>query len=163
MDSKSSEIKNFSIVKNIFILLLPFMLYSITYLVPSLHDVESPEYKKINQSKLSLPSWLLFMLWSIIYIIMGSSMVKVVDQKQYLILSLYIIQILTNTIRAISINKLHNVNLAFIMAIVFFLVVVFNNYIFFKRSKKSGRIFIVYSLWAFYILYLQISMKFNLF
>ena len=111
MDNKSPEIKNFSIVKNIFILLLPFLIYSTTYLIPSLHDVESPEYKNIKQSKLSLPSWLLFMLWCIIYIIMGSSMVKVVDQKQYLILGLYVLQIIINTIRAISVNKLHNVTM----------------------------------------------------
>ena len=95
------------IVKNIFVLLLPFIVYSTSYLVPSLYDIESPEYKNMSHSKLTLPPWVLFTMWCIIYIVMGASMVKVIQRKKFLILYLYIIQILFNYGRSISLYKFH--------------------------------------------------------
>jgi tryptophan-rich sensory protein len=155
--------KSLSLAKNIFLLLLPFIIYSTTYLIPELKDTTSEEYIDLHKSKLSLPIWLLFMVWCIIYIAMGASMVKVVDQKKYFILSMYIIQIITNYLRALSVYKFHNANLAFIMSLIFLISVVVTNIIFFKRSKKSGYVFLVYSVWTSYIFYLQLSMKFSLF
>ncbi|VVU95577.1 TspO/MBR family [seawater metagenome] len=158
-----TKTKTFSLTKNIFILLLPFITYSTTYLIPDLNNTQSEEYKEMHQSKLTLPIWVLFMIWCLIYIGMGASMVKVINQKKYFILTLYIIQIITNYVRAISVYKLHNPNIAFIMSIIFLIAVIINNIVFFKRSKKSGIAFFVYTTWAIYIFYLQLSMKFKLY
>ena len=155
--------KNFSLAKNMFILLLPFIIYSTTYLIPDLRETDSEEYKDLHHSKLTLPSWILFMIWCLIYIGMGASMVKVINQKKYFILTLYIIQIVTNYVRAISINKFQNTNLAFIMSALFLITVIINNLVFYNRSKKSGSLFLIYTIWSLYIFYLQLSMRFNLF
>ena len=151
------------IVKNIFVLLLPFIVYSTSYLVPSLYDIESEEYKKMKHSKLTLPPWVLFTMWCIIYIVMGASMVKVVKKKKFIILYLYIIQILLNYGRSISLYKFHSENISFILSIGFIVSVIALNYIFYKRNKTSGNIYLIYSLWSIYIFYLSLNLKFNLF
>lgn len=151
------------IVKNIFVLLLPFIVYSTSYLVPSLYDIESEEYQKMKHSKLTLPPWVLFTMWCIIYIVMGASMVKVVQKKKFIILYLYIIQILLNYGRSISLYKFHSENTSFILSIGFIVSVIALNYIFYKRNKTSGNIYLIYSLWSIYIFYLSLNLKFNLF
>ena len=96
------------IIKNIFVLLLPFIVFSTSYLVPSLHDIDSEEYKNMNHSKLTMPPWILFTMWCIIYIVMGASMVKVIQKKKFFILYLYIAQIFFNYGRSITLYKFHN-------------------------------------------------------
>jgi len=127
------------IVKNIFVLLLPFIVYSTSYLVPTLYDIESKEYKNMKHSKLTLPPWVLFTVWCIIYIVMGASMVKVINHKKYLILYMYIIQI------------------AFLISVIYL------NYVFYKRSNKSGNIYLFYSIWSLYIFYLNMNLKIGIF
>jgi len=160
---KFDDFTTLDIVKNIFILLLPFIVYSTTYIIPELNDINSDRYRELHHSRLSLPPWLLFLLWSLIYIVMGASTVKVIYQKKYIILILYIIQIVSNYLRARAVNKTHNPKLALIMSVIFLISVIILNIIFFKRNKKSGTIFLFYTLWALYIFYLQLSMKYNLF
>ena len=151
------------IVKNIFVLLLPFIVYSTSYLIPALKDLKSKEYKDLKHSKLTLPPWVLFTMWCIIYIVMGASMVKVIQYKKYFILYFYISQIILNYSRSISIYKYHSVNISFFLSVLFLVSVVSLNFIFYKRSNKSGNIFLYYTLWTIYIFYLHLSLKFDLF
>jgi tryptophan-rich sensory protein len=152
-----------NIAKNIFLLLLPYIIYSTTYLVPDFKDLDSDEYKNMHQSKLSLPVWLQFMIWCLIYITMGSSLVKVIYKKKYLILFLYFIQIITNFIRSLYLYKKHDVNGSLFMSFFYLLSVIMLNSMFYKRSKKSGQIFFIYTLWSIYIFYLHLAIKFKLF
>jgi len=151
------------IVKNIFVLLLPFIVYSTSYLIPALKDLNSKEYKDLKHSKLTLPPWVLFTMWCIIYIVMGASMVKVIQYKKYFILYFYISQIILNYARSISLYKFHSVNVSFYLSILFLVSVISLNYIFYQRSSRSGNIFLVYTLWTFYIFYLHLSLKLDLF
>jgi tryptophan-rich sensory protein len=151
------------IVKNIFVLLLPFIVYSTSYLVPSLYDIESPEYKNMSHSKLTLPPWVLFTMWCIIYIVMGASMVKVIQKKKFLILYLYIIQILFNYGRSISLYKFHSETISLILSSGFLLSVITLNYIFYKRNTTSGNIYLIYTIWTIYIFYLSLNLKIKLF
>ena len=151
------------IVKNIFVLLLPFIVYSTSYLAPALHDVESKEYKQMKHSKLTLPPWVLFTIWCIIYIVMGASMVKVIQHKKYLILYLYISQILLNYSRSIALYKFHSENISLYLSIAFLVSVILLNYIFYRRSTRSGNIYLIYTLWTFYIFYLHLNLKLDLF
>jgi tryptophan-rich sensory protein len=151
------------IVKNIFVLLLPFIVYSTSYLVPTLYDIESKEYKNMKHSKLTLPPWVLFTVWCIIYIVMGASMVKVINHKKYLILYMYIIQIIFNYGRSISLYKFHNEDISLYLSIAFLISVIYLNYIFYKRSSRSGNIYMFYSLWSSYIFYLNMNLKIGIF
>jgi tryptophan-rich sensory protein len=151
------------IVKNIFVLLLPFIVFSTSYLVPSLHDINSEEYKNMSHSKLTMPPWVLFTMWCIIYIVMGASMVKVIQKKKYFILYLYIAQIFFNYGRSITLYKFHNADISFYISILFLVSVIFLNYIFYKRNMRSGNIYLVYTIWSLYIFYLSLNLKFNLF
>ena len=151
------------IVKNIFVLLLPFIVYSTSYLVPSMYDIESKEYKNMKHSKLTMPPWILFTIWCMIYIIMGASMVKVVQHKKYAILYLYIFQILLNYGRSISLYKYHSENTSLLFSIAFLISVIYLNYIFYKRSTRSGNIYMFYTFWAFYMFYLNLNLKLDMF
>jgi len=151
------------IVKNIFVLLLPFIVYSTSYLIPALQDVKSKEYKKMKHSKLTLPPWVLFTMWCIIYIVMGASMVKVIQHKKFLILYIYISQILLNYGRSISLYKFHSENISLYLSIAFLVSVIMLNIIFYKRSSKSGNIYLIYTIWTIYIFYLHLNLKFDLF
>lgn len=151
------------IVKNIFVLLLPFIVYSTSYLVPSLYDIESEEYKNMNHSKLTLPPWILFTIWCIIYIVMGASMVKVIQKKKFVILYLYIVQILFNYGRSISLYKFHNETTSLILSSLFLISVVSLNYIFYKRNTTSGNIYLIYTIWTLYIFYLSLNLKIKIF
>tara|TARA_B100001248_G_C27393188_1_gene463703 strand:+ start:2129 stop:2596 length:468 start_codon:yes stop_codon:yes gene_type:complete len=151
------------IVKNIFVLLLPFIVYSTSYLVPSLYDIESEEYKNMSHSKLTLPPWVLFTMWCIIYIVMGASMVKVIQKKKFLILYLYIIQILFNYGRSISLYKFHSETTSLALSLGFLISVISLNYIFYKRNTTSGNIYLIYTIWTIYIFYLSLNLKFKIF
>ena len=151
------------IVKNIFVLLLPFIVYSTSYLVPSLYDIESEEYKSMNHSKLTLPPWILFTMWCIIYIVMGASMVKVIQKKKFVILYLYIVQILFNYGRSISLYKFHSETISLILSSLFLISVVSLNYIFYKRNTTSGNIYLIYTIWTLYIFYLSLNLKIKIF
>ena len=151
------------IVKNIFVLLLPFIVYSTSYLVPSLYDIESEEYKNMNHSKLTLPPWILFTMWCIIYIVMGASMVKVIQKKKFVILYLYIVQILFNYGRSISLYKFHSETTSLILSSLFLISVVSLNYIFYKRNTTSGNIYLIYTIWTIYIFYLSLNLKIKIF
>ena len=151
------------IVKNIFVLLLPFIVYSTSYLVPSLYDIESEEYKNMNHSKLTLPPWILFTIWCIIYIVMGASMVKVIQKKKFVILYLYIVQILFNYGRSISLYKFHSETTSLILSSLFLISVVSLNYIFYKRNTTSGNIYLIYTIWTIYIFYLSLNLKIKIF
>jgi tryptophan-rich sensory protein len=151
------------IVKNIFVLLLPFIVYSTSYLVPSLYDIESEEYKNMNHSKLTLPPWILFTMWCIIYIVMGASMVKVIQKKKFVILYLYIVQILFNYGRSISLYKFHSETTSLILSSLFLISVVSLNYIFYKRNTTSGNIYLIYTIWTLYIFYLSLNLKIKIF
>ena len=151
------------IVKNIFVLLLPFIVYSTSYLIPALKDLNSKEYKDLKHSKLTLAPWVLFTMWCIIYIVMGASMVKVIQHKKYLILYFYISQIILNYARSLSLYKFHSENISLFFSILFLVSVISLNYIFYKRSSRSGNIFLVYTLWTMYIFYLHLNLKLDLF
>lgn len=111
-------------------------------------------FEVLNKPKLSPPSYLFPIVWSILYILMGISSYLIKDKdKKYI----YYTQLFFNLFWSIIFFVLKLRLVAFLWLLVLIILVLRMIISFYKEKKVAGLINIPYLLWLFFAGYLNLS------
>ena len=145
--------KKIDIKKLLFYIIITVVIGSI----PSLFIKISEIYKTLNKPPLSPPGFLFPIVWTILFILMGISIYRVVmiDNKNDAKL-IYFIQLIVNALWTPIFFGLNFYLFAFIWLVFLFILVIimFNN--FYKIDKVSAYINIPYIVWLLFAGYLNL-------
>lgn len=116
------------------------------------------EYKELIKPPLSPPSIVFQVVWTLLYILMGISIYRVVnsgDKKKEEGKLIYFIQLVINSLWTIIFFGFKEYFLAFSFLLMLIVLVVFMLVIFYKIDKKSAYLQIPYLLWLLFAAYLN--------
>lgn len=119
-------------------------------------------YLTLNKPTLNPPSWIFGPVWTTLYFLMGVAAYivwnKGLDRKDVKIaLTVFIIQLILNTVWSIIFFGTHNTGLAFFEIIFLWLSIVLTIFLFYKISPTAGYLLIPYILWVSFASYLNYS------
>lgn len=117
----------------------------------------------LNKPSFSPPSYLFFIVWTILYLLMGLSSYIIYNSMSCYkdtCLILYILNLLLNFFWPIIFFNLEARLFAFIFLIFLDIVVFFMTYCFYGINKKSSYLLIPYIIWILYATVLNFSIYF---
>lgn len=109
-------------------------------------------YASLNKPSFNPPGWIFGPVWITLYILMGISFYLIWMKKDKinfkLLSSLFIIQLILNSLWTIIFFGLHSPFFAFIEIIILWIMILLCIILFYKISKKSSYLLIPYLLWV---------------
>ena len=143
-----------SLLKKGFYLFLPVILGSLVGFIIS----GSIDYNELLKPPLSPPSWLFPVMWTIIYLLMGTSYyIFKKDDDSMLVSRIYYIQLIVNLLWSIIFFTLKLRLLAVLWIILLVGLVGMLIYLFWNRKRISAYLNIPYMLWILFATYLTIG------
>lgn len=118
-------------------------------------------YSEMIQPPLSPPAWLFPVVWTILYILMGISAYLVYisdDEKKYIGLTIYAIQLIFNFLWSIIYFNLENVLFAFIWLVILWILIILMIKSFYSVNKTAALLQIPYLLWVTFAGYLNLAL-----
>jgi len=121
-------------------------------------------YAGLNKPAIALPNWLFAPVWSALYVLMAFSFYFVwnkskVNNKVLVneCMTLFIIQLVLNSLWSIIFFGLHNISLALVEILVLWSFLFLTIVKFYKIDKKSAYLLIPYILWVSFAALLNYS------
>lgn len=135
----------------LFFLALPFLLSLIIQLIlPSYKDF----YLSLNKP-FNLPTIVFPIVWSIIYLIIGSVSYFIYKEKgNNKELKVYFLQLFFNITWTLLFFGFQNIGLTVLWTIILLIIVLVNSYMFYKVKKLYGLLFLPYIMWTMFATYL---------
>ena len=120
---------------------------------------KSIDYNYLVNPPLSPPSYLFPIVWSILYLLIGTSyyIYRKNNNDNHLTIKLYYIQLILNYLWSIIFFTLKLRTLAVIWIIVLAITVIYLMIRFYKEERTSFYLFIPYILWILFATYLNIG------
>lgn len=118
------------------------------------------EFQMMNQPKLSPPSWLFGVVWTILYVLMGISSYRVfVSKSNYksIALALYLGSLAFNFVWPIVFFNFQSFLVAFFVIVIMIVLVGLTIVFYLKCDKIAARLQIPYFLWLFFAGYLNLA------
>lgn len=147
--------KNIDIKKLLFYIVITIIIGSL----PSLFVVNKMmEYKELVKPPLSPPLIVFPIVWTILYVIMGISIYKIVksdSNKKEEGKLIYFIQLVINSLWTLIFFGFKEYFLAFSWLLMLIVIVIFMIFIFYKIDKKAAYLQIPYFLWLLFAAYLN--------
>lgn len=114
-------------------------------------------FQLMNQSALTPPEWIFPVIWTILYLMMGTAAYLIVSsgQKNDIALLFYSIQLLFNFLWSIIFFNLRCYLFAFLWLLLLWLLILNTTIRFFRISKIAGYLMIPYLLWVTFAGYLN--------
>lgn len=110
-------------------------------------------YKSLVLPKLAPPGILFPIIWSILYVLMSISIIRVKDDDKNIII--YYVQLVLNAIWPLIFFLFKNYLLALMELIVLFIVVIYMSYLYKNDDKISFYLLIPYIVWLSFAFYLN--------
>ena len=141
------------IIKNILIVLLPLLGGIIVSLL-----TDSKSYKVLNKPLLSPPSIVFPIAWTILYLLMGISLlISVKENKESDVIKSFVLQLIFNYLWPILFFTLKMYTFSIVVLLIL-IVLVINMIINLYKSKKiAGILQFPYFIWLLFALYLNIG------
>lgn len=141
------------IIKNILIVLLPLLGGIIVSLL-----TDSKSYKVLNKPLLSPPSIVFPIAWTILYLLMGISLlISLKENKESDVIKSFVLQLIFNYLWPILFFTLKMYTFSIVVLLIL-IVLVINMIINFYKSKKiAGILQFPYFIWLLFALYLNIG------
>ena len=142
-------------------LIIPLLVGAISAFITN-NQMET--YSNLNTPLLAPPGWLFPIVWTLLYILMGTSSYFIYishDPKRENALSVYSFQLFMNFCLPLFFFNLHNYFLSLMILIALILTVIYMLIIFKKINPKSFYLNIPYILWLFFALYLNFMIFIN--
>lgn len=119
-------------------------------------------YVSLNKPLLSPPNWVFAPVWTIIFAVMGVSVYLVwqkgLDRKSVKIaLTIFIIQLVLNSLWSIIFFGFKNIGLAFGELIILLVAIFTTTLLFYKISRLAAWLLVPYILWVIFAGYLNYS------
>jgi translocator protein len=119
-------------------------------------------YSLIEKPRINPPSWVFGPAWTIIYILMGISLYLIwskgcKENKVKVAISIFMIQLMLNSVWSILFFGLKNPGLAFIEIFFLWISILITIIFFYKISKKAAYLLVPYILWVSFASYLNYS------
>ncbi len=115
-------------------------------------------YAAVKQPPLSPPSWLFPVVWTVLFLLMGTAayLVWMRDSTgRNKALLVYGIQLLFNFVWTLIFFNAQKYGLALIWLVFLWILILFTTILFFKESKAAGWLMIPYLLWVTFAAYLN--------
>lgn len=138
--------------KNLFYLFLPIILGSIVGLITNtnMDDIVSP--------KLTPPSFLFPIVWTVIYLLMGISYFIIKKYRNtYDESKVYYTQLIVNLLWSFIFFTFKLYFISVIWIIILDILVIYMIYLFYNKNKIAGYLNILYLAWILFATYLTIS------
>ncbi len=118
-------------------------------------------YATLHKPIFSPPNWVFGPVWTLLYILMGIALYKIVtsrkSQESSRAIRLFIIQLILNTLWSIIFFGLHNPVLAFVDIVALWITIVLTMQAFYKINKVAGNLLIPYILWVSFATILNVA------
>jgi len=121
-------------------------------------------YAGLNKPAIALPNWLFAPVWSALYVLMAFSFYFVWNKSKVSnkvlvneCMTLFIIQLVLNSLWSIIFFGLHNISLALVEILVLWSFLFLTIVKFYKIDKKSAYLLIPYILWVSFAALLNYS------
>jgi len=121
------------------------------------------EYNKLKKSLLTPPSYIFGIVWPILYLMIGLSIIFYLSSKEKSILGilLFILQLLLNLSWSPIFFKFKNYKLSFIIILLLIIIVYFNIIEFGRTNLLSSYLLIPYLIWILFASYLNLYIVIN--
>lgn len=120
-------------------------------------------YSTLVKPLFTPPSWVFGTVWTFLYILMALGAARVWDRRNERprvgkqALSLYIYQLILNTLWSIFFFVAQNPILAFVDILALLALIVSTAFVFFRVDRAAGWLFVPYVLWVSFATYLNLG------
>lgn len=128
--------------------------------IGSTFTVTDPDswYADLNKPSFNPPSWLFAPVWTTLYILMGIAFYLILKERNSRIaITLFLSQLILNTLWTIIFFWMQNPLLAFIEIIILWLMMVFTIREFYVKSRTAAYLMLPYLLWVTFASVLTLS------
>lgn len=116
-------------------------------------------YTTINKPSFNPPSWVFAPVWTVLYVLMGIAGYLIWNQSDLpaakIALSLYVVQLVLNTLWSILFFGIKNPGVAFFEIIILLILIIGTTVLFWRINPWAGALMIPYIMWVSFASYLN--------
>jgi translocator protein len=150
-------------IKNLPVYLLSIIICQLAGIIGSFSTMSSVKgwYQTINKASFNPPSWVFAPAWTTLFTLMGIAAgiiwLSEKNEARKKALTVFVVQLVLNTLWSIIFFGMKNPPLAFIEIIVLWLAILYTIILFRKINKKAALLLIPYILWVSFATVLTLS------